>query len=132
MKRSLCILLLLAFGLLNAQSDLPVAANVSVTIAGLTDNNTIAKSKLTGAKQLALSGPDAGKYKIVSYVAVYTGVDGLTEEEMDGPEFSIDMNNFFQIMEKNSRLQFKDVVLKGSDKKKYKAPELHLIVHFSE
>lgn len=133
MRYALLILFCVIIGCSVAQtSEGPAVSSVSVTISGLSENNTIAKSKLIKARQLDLIGPDAKKYSIVSYVAVYTSKDGLTEEEMEGPEFSIDMNNFFHIIEKNSRLSFKDIVLKGPDKKQAKPLPLHVIVHAGE
>ncbi|MGZ3885270.1 MAG: hypothetical protein ACXVPQ_00320 [Bacteroidia bacterium] len=134
MKKALLIICCFIAGLSSAQTDeLPVATDVTVSISGLSENNTIAKSKLIKAKQLVLTGPSAAAYSIVSYVATYSGKDGLTEEEMEGADFSIDMANFFHIIEKNSRLSFKGVVLKsGSGKKLFKAAPLHVIVHAEE
>jgi hypothetical protein len=134
MRKKMFIAFSFVAGFLSAQNtDLLASSDVSVTIAGLSEGNTISKSKLVKAKHLDLAGAKAKNFSIVSYVAVYTGKDGLTEEEMEGPDFSIDMNNFFHIIEKNSRLSFKEIILKNTEGGKLsKVAPLNVIVHTTE
>jgi hypothetical protein len=133
MKKLFVLLTLFLTTTLVAQDDMKPINNVTITIAGLGENNVIGKSKLEKLEKLELAGAEAKKYKIVSYTFNYIGEKGITRAGMERDEISKEMTEFFQIIEKDCRISFSEVLVRNTETTQlYKIASLVVNVHANE
>jgi hypothetical protein len=111
-------------------AKLPPTDEVSLTIKGLTIENTISQDKMVATKTWELKGENAAKYKI-AYYQLKTSYKHTfsTNDEFFNNEVTPAMTQFFTDLEKNCKIMFDDVVVQNIETgKQFKIAPLTVVV----
>jgi hypothetical protein len=110
--------------------ELPTTTEVSASLKYMSLQDVISQDSLMHLNQIDLKGDNASKFSIVSYVFSVNYQRVITDDELTGNKFSPAMKTFFENLDENCRITFRDMIVKNKDDgKQYKIDALIFTVH---